>query len=193
MVLLMKKQFSIAIIVSALLAAAVTFGIKYANRGPQLGGDFTLNFQGQPWTLTEHKKDLSILYIGYAKCPDVCPMALSHTAAAFKTLSEKELSNVQMIFISVDAEHDTADAVSVYAAQFDKSFIGLTGTKEQIDAAIKPFGASYMVEENKKSYLGYSIAHTDRLYFLDSNGRVLDMISSPRSSDEITQKIKENL
>ena len=37
-----------------------------------------------------------------------------------------------------------------------------------IDLAIKPFGASYMVEENPKSYLGYSIAHTDRIFVLNN-------------------------
>lgn len=189
----MKKQFFIAAFVAAILAIAVTFGIKYVQQGPRLGGDFELNHKGQPWKLSDHKKPLSLLYIGYAKCPDVCPMALSHTAAAFKALTAAEKEDVQMIFISVDAAHDTPEAVATYAAQFDPGFIGLTGTQEQIDATIKPFGASYMVEENKKSYLGYSIAHTDRLYFINKKGYVLDMISSPRSLDEITQKIKENL
>lgn len=189
----MKKQIAIAALVAALLAIAVTFGIKYAQQGPRMGGDFELNFKGQAWKLSDHKKKLNILYIGYAKCPDVCPMALSYTSAAFKNLSEKETAKIQMIFVSVDAANDTAENVAVYAAQFNPDFIGLTGTAEQIDAAIKPFGASYMIEKSDKSYLGYSIAHTDRLYFLDSKGYVLDMIPSPRSAEEITQKIKENL
>ncbi len=193
MVMAMKKQVIIASLVAAVLALAVTFGIKYIQQGPRLGGDFELVHKGEPWQLSEHKKDLSILYIGYAKCPDVCPMALSNTAAAMKALSAKEKGNVQVIFISVDAANDTAEAVATYASQFDASFIGLTGSQEQIDASIKPFGASYMIEKNEKSYLGYSIAHTDRLYFLNKRGYVLDMIASPRSAEEITQKIKENL
>ena len=193
MVTLMKKQLIIAVIVAALLAIAVTFGIKYAQQGPTLGGDFTLTHRTESFHFAEKAKALNILYIGYAKCPDVCPMALSHTAQAIKEASEKERSKVQMIFISVDAANDTADAVATYAEQFNPTFIGLTGTKEQIDAAIKLFGASYIIEENKKSYLGYSIAHTDRLYFLDKKGRMLDMIPSPRSSEEILQKMKELL
>lgn len=189
----MKKHFLLAFIIGICAVLAVFWGLASFQKGPRLGGDFALNFKGETWKLSSHKKSLNILYIGYAKCPDVCPMALSHTAAAFKNLSEAEKNKVQMIFISVDAAHDTPEAVATYAAQFNPSFIGLTGTAEQIDAAIKPLGASYMIEKNEKSYLGYSIAHTDRLYFLNSKGYVLDMIASPRSAEEITQKIKENL
>lgn len=50
-----------------------------------------------------------------------------------------------------------------------------------------------MLEKNPKSYLGYSIAHTDRLFFLNKKGYVIDSISNPRSADEILLKIKEHL
>ena len=189
----MKKQFFFALLAACITVGAVVYFVTSANKGPTLGGDFQLNHRGQMWQFKDHAKDLNLLYVGYAKCPDVCPMALSYTTAALKSLSPSELSDVQMIFISVDVAHDTPESVATYAEQFFPSFVGLTGTQEQIDAAIKPFGASYIVEENKKSYLGYSIAHTDRLYILNKKGHVVDMIPSPRSADEILLKIKEQL
>lgn len=189
----LKKQILISLGVALVLTAMLFAYLWYSQRGPKLGGDFTLVHRGQPWSFSNHAKDLNLLYVGYAKCPDVCPMALSFSAQALQQLSETERKNIQLVFISVDAVHDNAEAVATYAEQFNPSFIGLTGTQDHIDEAIMKFGASYLVEENKKSYLGYSIAHTDRIFVLDKKGFVINTIPSPRSADEILIKIKESL
>lgn len=188
-----KTQLIRSLVAALSALGLLAFLLWYTQRPPTMGGDFKLNHNGQAWQFSENAKKLNLLYVGYAKCPDVCPMALSYSAQAFKQLTDKERENVQLIFISVDTENDTAESVSVYAHQFNPEFIGLTGTTAEIDAAIKPFGASYIVEKDPKSYLGYSISHTDRVFVLNKKGIVVDSIQSPRSADEITTKIKENL
>lgn len=120
-------------------------------------------------------------------------MALSYSSQAFASLSAKEKENVRLVFLSVDYEHDTAESVATYAKQFNPEFVGLTGSKEQVDTIVNLFKASYIVEKDAKSYLGYSISHTDRIYFLNKKGIVLGTLPNPRSSDSIVQKIKENL
>jgi protein SCO1/2 len=172
----------------------MVFALKhYQNRQPDLGGDFHANYNGTSWKFSDESKKLNLLYFGYAKCPDVCPMALSYTSQAFASLTEDQKKKVRLIFMSVDVEHDTPANVATYAKNFDPTFIGLSGTKENIDAAVKLFAASYIEEKDPKSYLGYSISHTDRIYFLDKDGIVLDTLPNPRSADSIVQKIKENL
>jgi protein SCO1 len=163
------------------------------NTAPKAGGDFNLTYRGQSWKFSNDPKRLNLLYFGYAKCPDVCPLTLSYAGSAFKNLSVKELSQIRLIFVSVDQEHDDPVAVAEYATNFYSSFTGLSGSREQIDSAIKLFPASYMIEKNAKSYLGYSIAHTDRIFFLDDEGIVMDSLSSPRESDLVLNKIRENL
>lgn len=120
-------------------------------------------------------------------------MALSFSAQAVQQLTEKEQKNMRMLFLSVDVDHDTPADVATYAEQFNKNFIGLTGSKEQVDSIVSLFKASYIVEENPKSYLGYSIAHTDRIFFLNKKGLVVDTLPNPRSAEEIVAKIKEHL
>lgn len=189
-----KKHILLASLVSAVLALALLAGlIWYSNRAPELGGSFSANFNSQTWNFNDDPKPLTLLYIGYAKCPDVCPMALSYSSQAFASLSEKEKAKVRLVFLSVDYEHDTPASVATYAQQFNPTFIGLTGSKEQIDSVVNLFKASYIVEKDAKSYLGYSISHTDRIYFLNKKGIVLDTLPNPRSADSIVEKIKENL
>lgn len=189
----LKKQILYSLSLGLILTGSLFGFLWYTNKGPQLGGDFTLNHNGQPWSFSAHAKKINLLYIGYAKCPDVCPMALSYSAGAIQQLNPDESQKIQLIFISVDVAHDTAEAVATYAQQFNPQFIGLTGTQVEIDKTLKAVGASYLVEENKKSYLGYSIAHTDRIFILDKKGYVIDTVPSPRSADEILEKIKESL
>lgn len=179
----------------AVLVFAGTFAtlIWYTMRGPTLGGDFQLNHRGEEWTFAKNARELNLLYIGYAKCPDVCPLSLSNAGQAFQGLSESQAKNVQLIFISVDFENDNPQSVAEYAAQFNSSFIGLTGNEAEIKKAVDLFGASFMTEKNPKSYLGYSISHTDRLFFLNEDGVVVDTIPNPRVAGDILSKIKEHL
>ncbi|AGH94472.1 SCO family protein [Pseudobdellovibrio exovorus] len=185
------KVLSITALVFSLVIGGFIFYINYT---PAIGGDFDLTYRNQDWKFSEQAKDLNLLYIGYAKCPDICPMALSYAGYAFKNLTPAELEKVQLLFLSVDRDNDLPDDVANYAAQFFPTFLGLSGSsREQIDKTVSLFQASYMVEENEKSYLGYSIAHTDKLYFLNKKGIVIHTIQSPRSSESIIETIKENL
>ena len=189
----MGKSFKIvgaAFMVAALVLAGL---IWYGTRVPERGGDFTLKNQQGDWQFQAHAKKLNLLYVGYAKCPDVCPMTLSFLTDAIKDLTEKERENVQVIFLSVDVDHDTAESVATYATQFNPGFIGLTGTKEQVDQVMRLVGASYIYEKDAKSYLGYSISHTDKVFFLNKKGIVKDEEPMVRSKDIVIEKIRSLL
>lgn len=190
-----SPRFFLKVLIGAVTLAAIFMAalIRYVTYEPPVGGDFVLTFRGEPWIFSKAPKDLNILYIGYAKCPDVCPMTLSHAGQAFRSLSESEAKDVRLVFLSVDRDNDNPDDVANYAAQFFPSFIGLSGSRDEIDKAVSMYRASYMIEKNPKSYLGYSIAHTDRLFFLNRKGVVVAMISGPKSAEEILKTIKENL
>lgn len=189
-----KKEFLVVVFVSMVLSALAVGGVVwYGSRSPTRGGDFTLNYVGKDWTFSQNAKKLNLVYVGYSKCPDVCPMSLSYAAQAFRKLSAEDLEKVQFIFISVDVEHDTPEDVALYAKQFFPQFVGLTGTRASIDQTITAIGASYMIEQDTKSYLGYSIAHSDRIFFLNKKGFVIDTLPGLRSDEPLIQKVKENL
>lgn len=176
------------------LSLIIVFSLLwFLQREQKIGGDFTLKDREASWTFLHHAKDLNLLYIGYAKCPDVCPMTLSVAAQAFQRLDVYELKKVNLLFLSVDYEHDLPADVADYASDFFPDFIGLTGSKKQIDQTVSLYGVNYIFEKTPNSYLGYSIAHPDRLFFLDNKGYVIGTISNPRSPDIILQSIKENL
>lgn len=177
--------------VASLIALVVLAAAVYIyQRESADGGDFELTYNGQPWKFTEHAKAVNILYIGYAKCPDVCPMTMSYVSQAFRKLNPEEISQVTFSFLSVDRDHDDPKDVATYAAQFNPSFFGLSGSRAQIDKVSKLYHAMYLIEDDPKSRLGYSVSHADRIHFLDSRGKVLSKIQNPRSADEIATTVK---
>jgi protein SCO1 len=189
----MKNIFKAAAIIFVLSTFGLLGLIWHMNHPPLKGGDFTLNNNGQEWNFKKNAKKLNLLYIGYTKCPDICPMTMAYAGQAFSHLTPEQLDKVQFAFVSVDYTHDTPQAVHDYAVQFFKGFMGLTGTQQQIDLTVNSVGASYILEENVKSYLGYSITHSDRVFFLDDQGLVIDTELAIRSEDQILKKIKEHL
>ena len=130
----------IALISVALTVVTIGVLLAYVNRTPKIGGKIELIHRDQPWFLSDHPSPITLFYVGYAKCPDVCPMTLSHAASAYRRLSPDEGKKVQVVFLSVDFAHDTANDVADYAAQFHPAFIGLTGTEATIDETVNRFG-----------------------------------------------------
>ncbi|MFN8945596.1 MAG: SCO family protein, partial [Pseudobdellovibrionaceae bacterium] len=138
-------------------------------------------------------KDLNLFYFGYTNCPDVCPLTLTYLTQAVKNLSAKDQDKIQVFFISVDYDKDTAASTANYAKAFHPLFHGFTGSKEQIDALIKQFHGSYVIEKNEKSYLGYSITHTDRVFFVNDKGKILNSIANVKSVESLANEIHEHL
>lgn len=158
-----------------------------------LGGDFTLIHAGEPWRFADHAREVNLLYIGYVNCPDVCPLRMSRISQALKSLTEAEQNQILPIFISVDVEHDNPTAVADYAHHFGANFVGLTGTTAEINQVVAKFGATYSKNLAPDTQLGYTYMHTDRVFFLNQEGRVLDSIVAPAMGEEIVHKLKEHL
>ncbi|MCB0385569.1 MAG: SCO family protein [Bdellovibrionales bacterium] len=193
-----KTQFSIPaklffVFTFVVTLAALWMFLQERRHESYLGGDFILNHGGVAWQFSDHAKDLNLLYIGYTKCPDVCPLRMTKIREALAGLGVKELRGIQPIFISVDTDNDKPEEVSAYAQYFLKGFVGLTGSQSEVNKAISLFGATYSKSAEPNSELGYSYIHTDRLYFLDNRGRVLDSMVAPTDAAEILAKVKEML
>lgn len=78
-----------------------------------------VNFQGK-WDL---------VFLGFASCPDMCPMTMKKMAMTANILKEESevLDKINFIIISIDPDRDTPEIMNQYAKVFNSSFIGLTG------------------------------------------------------------------
>jgi protein SCO1 len=140
-------------------------------QSPTEAHDFTLmSHTGQKVSLSDFRGKLVILYFGYTFCPDVCPATLSEVKGAMDIL-DADADQVQTIMISVDPERDDSAKMAAYMTHFDPSFLGLTGTPEQIAEIATLYGIYYAKNEGSEA-TDYLVDHTASQTVIDQDGHV---------------------
>lgn len=124
----------------------------------------------QPVSLIDYRGKVVMLYFGYTFCPDVCPATMVELSDAMEILGQRS-EDVQVIMITLDPERDTADVLNNYVTHFNESFIGLTGTPEDLIAVTAPMGIFYEKHEGSEAS-GYLIDHTATVTVLDKEGKL---------------------
>lgn len=131
--------------------------------------DFTLTAAGDtPVNLSDFRGQYVFVYFGYTFCPDFCPTTMAKLARVREALGD-DAERMQVIMVTVDPERDTPEALADYVSRFDPSFVGLSGTPAEIDAAGAPFGLFYQKNEGSAA-TGYLVDHSTRTYLIDPAG-----------------------
>ena len=78
---------------------------------------------------------VTLLFFGYTRCPDVCPLQMASIASGLKQLPADVVDQIEVVFVTTDPKRDTPAALRKWLDHFDKRFIGLTGSDSEIEAA----------------------------------------------------------
>ena len=145
---------------------------------PAISGSDTMDFSlidqnGEPFRLRDQRGKVVLVFFGYTLCPDVCPIELQHMATALKRLGQ-DSTDARGLFITVDPEHDTPEVLAQYVSYFDTALVGLTGTRQQIDAVAKKFHVVY--QKNSRSSSEYTMDHTANLFVINQNGKLSTIV-----------------
>jgi len=194
---MMKIILPLAVIAFVLgISLGLTFfdGNKSNQNASQMhypdGGDFILHDGEKDVRLSDYDGKLRFIFFGYTSCPDICPTALSFISASLKELNEEEREQVQVFFISVDPERDTAEKLRDYTKYFHSNIIGLTGSKSEIDQVVKNYGAAYRKVESD-SAMGYLVDHSASVYVIGKKGKIVDMLPHGLPVEAITKTIRD--
>jgi len=146
----------------------------------------------QVFDLERLKGKWSFVFFGYTYCPDICPTTLSTLSGVVKQLQTdtQGLSNIQVVFVSVDSRRDTPDVLKSYLEYFNEAFLGVTGVQQDIDRLIHQFGAAYMIEpETTPGH--YLINHTSSIFLVNPYGQLVAAFSTPHDVDTIVEQFRE--
>jgi protein SCO1/2 len=114
---------------------------------------------GQPFDFQkETQGTVTLLYVGYTHCPDICPQHMADIADVLKTLPADVSSEIKVVFVTADPDRDTADVLRKWLDLFNKSYIGLRGTQAQVDDFQRQIGISPGTKEDLGSG-NYSVSH----------------------------------
>jgi protein SCO1/2 len=161
--------------------------------GTAFGKDFSLlDTDGKVRTLADFKGKVVVMFFGYTQCPDVCPTTLTEMQQAMALLG-KQSDKVQVIFVTVDPERDTAVILKQYVPAFDKSFIGL---RPADDAALEKVTKDFKIYYRKvpgSSPGSYTMDHTAGSYAFDPEGRLRLYIKHAQGPETLAHDLKELL
>lgn len=115
-----------------------------------VGGDFfAINADGEAIEFSDYRGNVVVLAFGYTNCADICPFTLGYLKRLYASLSADEQRKMRVIFVTIDPGYDTPGHLKAFIGHFNKDFIGLSGTQEQIDYIVSLYQAEY----NKLSVL----------------------------------------
>ena len=108
------------------------------------------------WSRTQGS--VTLLFFGYTYCPDQCPMHMANVSAALKKLPPAMVDQVKLVFVTTDPARDNPAVLRRWLDNFDRHFVGLTGTEAELNTVQKATG----VPPARKTEPGngnYSVAH----------------------------------
>lgn len=112
------------------------------------------------WAKTQGQ--VTLLFFGYSRCPDECPMHMSNVAKTLQQLPGGVGEEVKLIFVTTDPQRDTPKVLRAWLDAFDKRFVGLTGTEAAVDAAQRATGVPPAAKQMRAgSGADYAVAHAN--------------------------------
>jgi len=129
----------------------------------------------------------SLVFFGFTYCPDICPTTLSDISGWLDELGAKA-ANLNTVFITVDPERDTIEALADYVSYFHPQIQGWTGSKNQIAAAARGFRATY--EKVQGGDGTYTMNHTAGIFLFDATGRFVSIIDYHEPGEFAVPKIE---
>jgi protein SCO1/2 len=157
------------------------------------GKDFSLlDPDGKVRTLADFKGKVVVMFFGYTQCPDICPTTLTEMQQVMALLGPQS-DKVQVLFVTVDPERDTAAILKQYVPSFDARFLGL---RPADDAALEKVTKDFKIYYKKvpgTSPGSYTIDHTAGSYAFDPEGRLRLYIKHAQGPETLAHDLKELL
>ena len=200
----MQTKHFILLILAFIAAGVIGFvltpqpenGSTQIQTSSEVGGPFELvDHHGTTVTEKNYDGSYKLIFFGFTHCPGICPGELNKMDAILEDLGE-DGEKIQPLFVSIDPERDTPEAMREYVELFNPRIIGLTGSPEQIEAMKE----SYKIYATKREMSGamtengeYMMDHSTYTYLMSPENELLEVFSIQETPDTISVEIKSHL
>jgi protein SCO1/2 len=116
-----------------------------------------------------------LLFFGFTNCPDECPATMANLSQAMKILGDRA-QDVQVVLVTTDPVRDTPQALGSYLANFNPTFLGITGQMDQLQKIWSDYGVTVM--DGGETHSAYT-------YVIDQNGEMVLLFGTEMTPDQI--------
>ncbi len=138
---------------------------------------------GEELRLSRYRGKVVIVGFGFTSCPEVCPTTLAALAGARKKLGA-DAERLQVVYVTVDPQRDDPERMREFLRRFDPTFVGGTGTAEQLAAARESYGIAVGQQP------GASFSHSSFTYLIDPEGSIRALMPYGHSSDDYAHDVR---
>jgi protein SCO1/2 len=192
---LLARVFTLSVVLIALGACSPKPSFKNVDitGSSAFGKDFSLlDPDGKTRTLADFKGKVVVMFYGYTQCPDICPTTLTEMQQVM-TILGPQADKVQVLFVTVDPERDSADILKQYVPAFDSRFLGLRPADQTaLEKVTKDFKIYYKKVPGSNPG-SYTMDHTAGSYAFDPEGHLRLYIKHAQGSETLAQDLKELL
>jgi len=126
---------------------------------------------GKPFRLADLQGQVVVVYAGYTHCPDVCPLTLGHLTVARGLLPAAVRDDVRVVMVTVDPDRDTPELINQYVHYFDPTFIGVSGSTDEVLATLHEWGV-HPECSTPDANGAYTVSHPATLFILNRDGKL---------------------
>lgn len=188
----------LAALIAGLLTAGVLIQMRADSAAPLSGtwlsggktvGEFNLvDHAGQPFDQRRLQGKWTYLFVGYTHCPDACPTAMAALAGTYQRIRQQApQAPVQTVFVSVDPARDTPERLAQYVPFFEPSFLGVTGSEEELAAFTGDLGLVYRRHAPEPGRSDYLVDHSTMILLLNPRGQLQAVFSPPHSPQAMAE------
>ena len=183
-----QKTFRIeSILISLLLIASASCSAL----GPSFNGAaleplaaapaFSLtDHNGSPFHLSEMRGSVVLLFFGFTNCVEECPLTAAHLKLALETLGT-DAQDVQVVLVSTDPVRDTPQMLKDFLGKFNPSFLGVTGTMDELTKTWDAYGIEVLFGGE---------THSSFTYVIDKAGNLRLKIDAETVPEDIASDLK---
>jgi protein SCO1 len=177
----------------AALALLLTGCTRYEPHGtlldpPMNAPEFVLTSADGAVAKSDFQGQLVVLSFGFTRCPDVCPDTVSRLARAVRQLDPEQAQQVQVVVVSVDPWRDSPERIHTYAQAFHPTFVGVSGTPEEIAAVAAGYGIFF--ERAELDSGDYTVDHTAATTVLNRRGETVLIWPYGTDADAIADDLR---
>ena len=143
--------------------------------------------EGQSVVINELKGKWTLLFFGYTFCPDICPTTLAQLRQVKSELPKEAVESLRVVLISVDPNRDTPQQLKQYLGYFDKAFIGLTASVQDIQKLANAVSIPFIPADTSKP--NYTVDHSGNLALLGPDGTQRGFIRAPFNNQKLLAQL----
>ena len=158
-----------------------------------IGGPFSLiDTTGKRVTDADFRGRFMLVYFGYTFCPDVCPASLQVIGAALDQLG-LDGEKITPVFITLDPARDTPEKLAAYVKSFHPRLVGLTGSPDEIAAAIKAYRVYAKKVPDETNPADYTMDHSSIAFLMGPNGGLVTFAPETSKLDALVGQLRKGL